>query len=171
MLCAAPLAGGRASASEAVDLLALRERLAGTVWSLQLKPMFGEPPPEPLTDTVSFTGGQLLSQLFGDRGFRASDYTVAVETGGIHIWEATQLNPDDGIVIWKGELDGATVRGIVSRHPLEGPVQEFVFIGQEVQPEPAGPEPQDAGPEAPAEDVPPVTPPAAEEINEPTNAP
>lgn len=146
------------TAAPADDLLALRERLIGTVWRLELKPMFGEPLPEPLSDMITFSGGQVASQYFGSQGYSPSAFTVAIGADGVEVWEATQLNLDAGIVLWKGELEGGTVRGIVSRQPLEGVSQDFVFIGEEVEPEPE-PQPE---PSAPATEAAPAEPSAVE---------
>ena len=94
--------------------------------------MFGEKPTQPTKDTLSFSGDKMASERFGESGFLSSKFTLTMNDDGVPVWEATQLNQNEGIILWKGEVHGQTVQGIVSQHPLKGSTQDFIFIGQEL---------------------------------------
>lgn len=107
-------------------------RLSGTQWAIELSPMFGEKPPQPVKDVLSFSGDKMASEHFAETGFLSSKFTLTVGEDGAPVWEATQLNQQEGIILWKGEVHGQTVQGVVSQHPLKGSTQDFVFIGEEL---------------------------------------
>jgi hypothetical protein len=114
----------------------LVERLSGTRWDIQLEPMYGRPPAQALTDILRFQGELVTSDDLAASGFASGRYTLTLDPEGVPAWEATQINREEGIVLWKGEFHDGSVRGIMSRHPLKGETQDFIFVGQEVTEEP-----------------------------------
>ena len=106
-------------------------RLSGTRWTLELRPMFGQASEGPVTDTLNFDGDQMTSEKFSAGGFASSAITVTVGADGVPVWEATQLNPSEGIALWHGELHEHTINGTVSKCPLTGATEDFIFVGQE----------------------------------------
>ena len=114
---------------EAADVVA---RLSGTRWAVQLEPMYGEKPAQALVDVLRFQGDLVTSDRLASSGFQSGRYTVMVDADGESAWEATQVNLEEGIALWKGEFHAGTVRGIMSQHPLTGETLDFIFVGQEV---------------------------------------
>ncbi|MCM8812271.1 MAG: transposase [Candidatus Omnitrophica bacterium] len=106
--------------------------LAGTRWEIQMKPMYASGNPELEMDTLRFDGRTMVSSHLSGRGFEGSNYTSVLHADGTLRWETMQEGPKEEVVFWRGELRGGEMRGICSRHPKEGPPQDFVFIG--VQP-------------------------------------
>ena len=108
-------------------------RLSGTRWTLELRPMFGQKSEPPVTDTLSFDGNEMTSEQLSAGGFASSAISVTVGEGenGVPVWEATQLNPNEGIALWHGELHEHTINGTVSKCPLTGATEDFIFVGQE----------------------------------------
>lgn len=94
--------------------------------------MFTKPEEPSLSDTVAFSGGQLTSERFGPLGYGPGVFTLSIGSSGAPAWESTQLSRQDGIVLWKGELDRDTIRGTVSRLPLNGNSEDFRFEGKEM---------------------------------------
>ena len=127
-------------------------RLSGTRWALELQPMFGQQRDQRTADTLSFNGSEMTSEMFAAGGFASSTITITVGEDGVPVWEATQLNPSQGIALWHGELHEHTINGTVSKCPLKGATEDFLFVGQEAA---AAPEPAaSSGPSAtPAEPV------------------
>ena len=130
-------------------------RLSGTRWTLELRPMFGQKSEPPVTDTLRFSGNEMTSERFSAGGFASSAISITVGEDGVPVWEATQLNPSEGIALWHGELHEHTINGTVSTCPLTGATEDFIFVGQEA--------PAATAPSAPPESsAPPVAPAPAE---------
>jgi hypothetical protein len=110
----------------------LRAKLDGTRWAIELQPMYGRKLEQPITDTLSFEYGQFASERLTSQGFPASDVTVGEGEDGTPFWEVTQLNRQEGIIFWRGELEADAVRGLLSRHPLAGRSEEYVFMGRPI---------------------------------------
>ena len=135
------------AATPPVDEREVVRRLSGTRWVLELQPMFGQQRDRKLADTLSFNGSEMTSEMFAAGGFASSTITITVGEDGVPVWEATQLNPSQGIALWHGELHEHTINGTVSKCPLQGATEDFLFVGQEAAepPEPAAsPEPSTA---------------------------
>ena len=133
-----------AALDEEHALRAIVTRLSGTRWALELQPMFGAKSEAPLKDTLSFNGNDMTSELFAATGFPSSTFTVTLGADGVAAWEANQLNPEEGIVLWHGEVHDHTINGTISKCPVQGTTEDFVFVGQEAVQPPA--------PAAPADD-------------------
>jgi hypothetical protein len=100
-------------------------------WTVELERMFADEAQAAVPDTLIFSKGHLTSAQFTGLGYSAGPFSLSIGTTGLPVWEATQLNPNDGIVIWRGELDRDVIRGTVSRLPLEGASENFRFEGKE----------------------------------------
>ena len=124
-------------------------------WAIEVRRMFTRTSEPPLHDTLSFSRGALNSEWLAPRGYGAGGFTLSIGPSGAPVWESTQLNQQDGIVLWKGELDRGTIRGTVSRLPLSGDSEDFQFEGKEIL----------AAPPAEAPEVPAETPPDAQTVH------
>ena len=134
----------------------IRARLDGTAWSLELRPLEGTGKTK--QDTVSFTGRTVTSQRMEKLGYAASNYSLNVKEDQTASWETMQTKAGEGVVFWRGELEGETMRGVLSQQPAKGPAENYSFVGKQT----GGPKPAEAkAPEAVAAQ--PVPPPAAPE--------
>ena len=122
-------------------------QLNGTAWVIDLAPMSGEKPKRPLKDTLRFEQGKLTSEKLAADGYPSSNYTLTMGDDGIPVLETMQTNETKGVVFWRGEVSGDTLRGILSKHPLEGNSEDYSFAGR---PANAAPEPQAGAAPAPA---------------------
>ena len=140
----------------------IRSRLDGTTWSLELRPLEGPGKTKP--DTVSFTGRTVTSQRLEKLGYGTSNYSLNVKEDRTATWETMQTKTGEGVAFWRGELEGETMRGVLSQQPAKGPAENYSFVGKQT----GGPKPAEAkAPEAAPEAAPaapatpqPVAPPA-----------
>ncbi|MCI0438120.1 MAG: hypothetical protein L0177_03200 [Chloroflexi bacterium] len=174
MVVAACLPGQVAGQTQQADPRAaeLRDRLRETRWAIELQPMFGDKPDQPISDVLSFGLNEMTSQRFASKGFPASRFTVTIDDEEGPVWESTQHNPDAGIVLWQGQVHGQAVEGIVSQHPVAGDTQDFTFAGQqEVRPADER-QNQPAQEAVPAHDTPPAADPqVTENATQPVTSP
>ncbi|MGH2668906.1 MAG: hypothetical protein ACRDH5_07280 [bacterium] len=94
--------------------------------------MYAKQTGPPLSDTLTFGEGRLVSERLGPLGYAAGTFTLSIGSTGAPVWESTQLSRQDGIVFWKGELDRDAIRGTLSRLPLDGASEDFRFEGKEI---------------------------------------
>jgi len=111
--------------------------LNGRRWGIELRAMFENGPAGPLADGLVFESGKVRSERLGERGYAPSRFTVTVAESGVPVWETMQTSPQDGIVLWRGELHGEQMLGSLSRYPLEGYSEDFVFEGHPAEAAPA----------------------------------
>jgi len=107
----------------------LRAQLESTKWSVQLTPS-GSPEAKPKKDLISFTKRQVASDFMGTAGYPASNYSLSIGDDGRGVWETMQTKEGEGVAFWRGEFDGTTMRGVLSKHPIEGAVEDYAFAGQ-----------------------------------------
>ncbi len=101
-------------------------------WAVELRRMFTKQVEPPLGDTLTFIDGKLTSERLGPLGYAPGTFTLSIGPTGAPVWESTQLSRQDGIVLWRGELDRDTIRGTISRLPLAGASEDFRFEGKEI---------------------------------------
>ena len=151
-----PAAGSAASDSAPERRVEAAALLNESRWQIELRRMFTADPAEPVRDTLQFVGGQLTSERLAPSGYTPGPFTLSIGPNGGPVWESTQLSQQDGIVLWRGELDRDTIRGTVSRLPIEGSTEDFRFEGNEIlasrsetssEPETAEPAPAASTPE------------------------
>ena len=101
--------------------------LSGTEWDIHLVPMYAEGNLPAQEDHIRFEGGRVSSKALESQGFGPSNFTLTVQPDKTLRWETMQTHPNGETVFWRGEWDGQQMRGIVSRHPVQGVPQDFVF--------------------------------------------
>ena len=104
-------------------------KLNGSRWAIELRPMVGNEPAAPTADLISFEAGIIRSEDLSKRGYGPSPFTVSVADSGVAVWETMQTNQHDGVVLWRGELHGEKMLGSLSKYPLEGYSEDYVFEG------------------------------------------
>lgn len=107
----------------------LRAQLETTTWSVQLTPS-GSAEAKPKKDAISFTKRQVTSEFMGKSGYPASNYSLTIGDDGRGVWETMQTKEGEGVAFWRGEFDGTAMRGVLSKHPVEGAVEDYNFSGQ-----------------------------------------
>ncbi|GEM_PF-1927036 len=105
-------------------------KLNGT-WDIELTPMYGEKPKQPIKDTLQFEQSRVSSQKLTTDGFSPTNATVTVGDDGIPVWETMQSSDAKGVVFWRGELHGGSMQGILSKHPVNGNAEDYAFSGKQ----------------------------------------
>lgn len=108
----------------------LRSALDGTQWTIEWTPL-GDGKGKPHKDTVTFTGPKVSSQRLSKAGYPDTNYTLTAQEAQPPVWETMQTKEETGVVFWRGEIHGATMRGVISMHPKEGSPEDFAFSGKQ----------------------------------------
>ena len=108
---------------------ALRAKLDGTKWALELRPMEGTGKIK--QDAVSFTGRTVTSERLAKLGYPASNYSLNAKEDRTATWETMQTKAGEGVAFWRGELEGEMMRGVLSQQPANGPGENYSFVGKQ----------------------------------------
>lgn len=139
MICALLLtsvpAGAKENPKDAAVLREKREKeaaalLDGTLWSVEMMSLSGEKGKKSLQDTLRFEDEKIASTALSKEGYPSSNYTLTVGEDGLIVWETMQTKEGAGVVFWRGERQGDTMRGILSKQPLEGNNVDYSFSGK-----------------------------------------
>ncbi|MBI3322539.1 MAG: hypothetical protein HYZ94_02545 [Candidatus Omnitrophica bacterium] len=128
----------KAAAEEALKAQRAKEAAAllnGTVWNVEMTSLSGEKGKKSLKDTLTFKENRVTSQGLTQEGFSPSNCTVTVE-GDVVIWETMQSKEGGGVAFWRGERQGDTMRGILSKQPADGNNVDYSFSGKVSAPPP-----------------------------------
>lgn len=123
----APVAPAPARPADPTE--SVRAALDGTQWGIEWTPLDGQGKPQ--KDTVTFAGPKVSSQRLSKAGYPDTNYTLTVQEGQPPVWETMQTKEETGVVFWRGEIHGATMRGVISMHPKEGSPEDFSFSGKQ----------------------------------------
>ena len=66
-------------------------------------------------------------------GYPASNYSLTLGGDGRAVWETMQTKEGEGVAFWRGEVEGATMRGVLSKHPTEGPAEDYSVSGHSMK--------------------------------------
>ena len=99
-----------------------------TEWDVQLMPMAFKSA-NSIPDRLRFEQGQFDSTYLSSQGFPKSNCTVTLLPEGGLRWETMQTHSSGETVFWRGEWDGHQMRGILSRRPVGGAPQDYLFRG------------------------------------------
>lgn len=107
----------------------IRAQLDGSEWAVQLSPSAGAKAAVQ-KDTISFTKKQVKSSFMEKAGYAASNYSLSLGDDGRAVWETMQTKEGVGVAFWRGEVEGQTMRGVLSKHPTEGASEDYSLSGQ-----------------------------------------
>ncbi len=108
----------------------VRAQLNGTTWSVQLIPSSGAKATKPQKDMITFTKRQVTSEFLTKAGYPNSNYSLTLGGDGRAVWETMQTKEGEGVAFWRGEVEGAAMRGVLSKHPLKGEPEDYSISGQ-----------------------------------------
>lgn len=101
--------------------------LNGTKWEVTVNPQGGTKGTLNGTDVLKFQDGKFLSENFSKLGFAATNYTITVPDVGPAYWETMQSSEKGFITFWRGEWEGGTMSGVISRQFPEGKNEDYYF--------------------------------------------
>lgn len=122
------------SLSWAVDIQDLRKlaetkkaELNNTKWAITVSPMSG--PGKGEADIVEFADNKVISKNMASAGFPPADFNVRVLEDGTVVWDAMQQTEKGDIMLWRGDISGGVMSGVLSRRDSNGKVFDFKFTG------------------------------------------
>jgi REP element-mobilizing transposase RayT len=116
---------------EKIEALRKAKELNGSSWGIRLSQIGGPTMAFAQTDQVSFRDQCVSSTNLADEGFAASNYSSRILKNGKFVWETIQRNKNGETASWRGEWDGETMKGVMSRRSLDGKTRDFSFIAFE----------------------------------------
>ncbi len=133
----------------------VRAELNGTQWAIELRSLSTPENAKTQKDTIRFEAdSKISSDRFAKGGYPQSNYTLTIGDDGVPVWETMQTKEGEGVMFWRGECHGSIMRGVVSKHPLEGATEDLSFVGREASGKTisgSGPQPTEASGVAAAE--------------------
>lgn len=108
----------------------IRAQLEGTQWNVQLNPSSGAKGLSQQKDTITFTKKQVKSAFLEKAGYPATNYSLTIGGDGRAVWETMQTKEGEGVAFWRGEIDGAAMHGVLSKHPTDGESEDYSIKGQ-----------------------------------------
>ncbi|MFH1752926.1 MAG: transposase [Candidatus Omnitrophota bacterium] len=106
----------------------MARELEGYSWNIRLRQIGGPRAAFANTDTVSFKESRVGSDNLKKEGFAESNYSKREIRNGKVVWETIQKNACGETASWRGEWDGATMKGVLSRRSQDGVSRDFSFV-------------------------------------------
>lgn len=78
-------------------------------------------------DTLVFKDQMFESKTSTEKGYKPTNYTVSLQEGGPTVWESMQSLEDGKVVFWRGEWEGESMRGVMSRQIGDGKNDDYYF--------------------------------------------
>jgi hypothetical protein len=102
-----------AAQSQEEQLKAKKEELNGTEWNVNVTSAADKTKSHP--DTLKFQDGRFESAKLKADGFNSTNYTLTLQEGGPTVFETMQSHENGAVVFWRGEWDGESMRGLLSK--------------------------------------------------------
>jgi hypothetical protein len=95
------------------------------------------------SDTLIFKEQMFESKAMTDKGYKPTNYTVSLQEGGPTVWETMQSTDKGNPVFWRGEWEGDSMRGVMSKQLGDGKNEDYYFssVSSKVLEKPVEPEP------------------------------
>ncbi len=72
------------------------------------------------TDILTFSGTSVVSENLKAKGFSGSNYSLTVQDDGSATWETVQRDAKNDFAMWRGDLRGDGLQGIVNMRTAAG---------------------------------------------------
>lgn len=114
------------------------DELDTTQWSVELKVVRGSRVGNTEEDRLSFDGRKVSSEFLEDKGYASSNISVTVSEDGGAVWETMQSSETGDVAFWRGEIQEAHMRGVMSVHPAGGDPEDYSFTATRSEGVPSG---------------------------------
>lgn len=112
-------------AAKQLELIAAKKaELNNNEWDVKMTPA-GKG--DPILDVLIFKGQQFESKNMTNKGYKPTNYTVSLQEGGPTVWETMQSTDKGEPVFWRGEWEGASMKGVMSKQIGEGKNEDYYF--------------------------------------------
>ncbi|MDD5584482.1 MAG: hypothetical protein PHV55_05475 [Candidatus Omnitrophica bacterium] len=113
-------------AQEAAIATAAVEKLSSQEWIIYLTPS-GAKKSQGDTDVLTFSGRTMSSRNLNGKGFSSSNFLPIVREDTSVMLEAVQRSGEDKLAMWRVELSGDVLQGVLTLRTVNGPVSTYTF--------------------------------------------
>ena len=115
-------------AEDQAKLLADKKaELNGHEWEMKLLPAADPKNGTPLTDTLVFKDMKFESKAMTEKGYKTTNYTISLQDGGPSVWETMQSADSGPSIFWRGEWEGESMKGVMSKQNADGKNEDYYF--------------------------------------------
>jgi len=104
-------------------------KLDGTTWAIELV-LVGDPGTR-LQDEIAFQGQRVTSQMLSQEGYPTTNVSLRAMPDGTAVWETMMSKPGEGLVFLRGDLQGDTMQGMMSRQPEGHKASDYAFSAKQ----------------------------------------
>jgi len=105
-----------------------RAELNNTQWVIEILPLGEKGKPE--GDVLSFSENKVSSKNLAAAGFEPTEFRLSVKDDGTVVWEAMQRSEKGDVMLWRGDILGGVMSGVLNRRDENGKVIDFSFVGK-----------------------------------------
>ncbi len=114
-------------AAKTAELLAAKKaELNGHEWEVKLSSA-ADPKKITGTDILVFKDLKFESKEMVAKGFNITNYTISLQEGGPTVWETMQSDDKGQSIFWRGEWEGESMRGVMSKQSGNGKNEDYYF--------------------------------------------
>ena len=122
-----------AGPADVQEMLKLKKtEIDGHEWAIKLNPASGKG--TPVEDKILFKDSRFQSEKLTKEGYNPTNFTLSLQEGGPTIWETMQQNEKGQTIFWRGEWEGETMRGVMSKQVGEGKSEDYYFSSTGTKP-------------------------------------
>lgn len=116
------------AAEDTAKILAEKKaELNGHEWDIKLVPAADPKNGTPTTDVLVFKDMKFEAKEMSGDGYKPTNYTISLQEGGPSVWETMQSNDSGPSIFWRGEWEGESMRGVMSKQKSDGSNESFYF--------------------------------------------
>ncbi len=116
------------SAEDQVKLLAEKKaELNGHEWDITLVPASDPKNGARTSDVLVFKDMKFEAKGMVSGGYKPTNYTISLQEGGPSVWETMQSSDSGPAIFWRGEWEGESMRGVMSKQKTDGTNDSFYF--------------------------------------------
>ena len=116
------------AAEDTAQILAQKKaELNGHEWEIKLVPASDPKNGTPTTDVLVFKDMKFEAKAMTADGYQPTNYTISLQEGGPSVWETMQSSDSGPAIFWRGEWEGESMRGVMSKQKADGTNDSFYF--------------------------------------------
>lgn len=113
--------------AKTAELLAAKKaELNGHEWEVKLSSA-AAPKEVTGTDVLIFKDQKFESKEMSAKGYNTTNYTISLQDGGPTVWETMQSDDKGHSIFWRGEWEGESMRGVMSKQSGDGKNEDYYF--------------------------------------------
>ncbi|MDD5194268.1 MAG: hypothetical protein PHQ96_01170 [Candidatus Omnitrophica bacterium] len=102
------------------------EKLNSQAWMIRLTPQ-NSPKAPAESDVLTFSGTSMSSRNLSEKGYSSSNFTPIVREDSSVMLETVQRLGEDKVAMWRVELVGDNIQGVLAMRTINGPASLYIF--------------------------------------------